>query len=241
MAQPGQGLSLSARGESEFALMQQREHEAMYKKAIEKTLDTFGKRPDSAQAPPKEKNEARSRVQAIRHRLPMVAARDPVMGRRGGACTFTGTVASSSLRAPLSARAADERGASAMFRDGRQLAEMGMGYEAARRFLDGLNRDPTSSRLNNAFNDMMRYGKCHERNAFGKPCPKPTVCPGLGGRGHDWRTCPNCGGMWTNDLKALKHVRRRRAVSDLCLDDEQVTQKEVASGWPMHSARAVVI
>ncbi len=94
MAQPGQGLSLSARGESEFALMQQREHEAMYKQPIEKTLDTLGKRPDSAQAPPKEKNEARSRVQAIRHRLPMVAARDPVMGRRGGACTFTGTVAS---------------------------------------------------------------------------------------------------------------------------------------------------
>ena len=197
-----------------FAEQQRREYDEMYKKAISSvcnSLDTHGHRNRTSTSREKPKKE-KQLIAAAALRLPTVMRRE-AGGRRGGAISFHSV-------APMGTRGGgadrmremeqERRGAGSMFRDGRQLADMGMGHEAARRFLDGLKRDPASARLNRAYRNMMNQGKCHARLSFAHPCPKPELCDECSVRGCEWQSCPRCGGMWTADTRAAQSFSFRR-------------------------------
>ena len=146
----------------------------MYQDAIKTSLETEPK-PDKP-----------GRLAERTVKLPKLPAALQVMGRRDGAGRRGGAVAFDAIApgSPHRASGADrhrqlmqeKRGAGAMFRDGSSLASMGMGYEAARRFLDGLRWDPGSRRLNRAFEEMMGHGKHSSRSLWGRPCPCPVRC-----------------------------------------------------------------
>lgn len=88
--------------------------------------------------------------------------------------------------------------ASRAYKEGAQLAEAGMDFEASRRFLNGLSHAPDSIRLRAAFERTLDRARCSCRPTAGwaRPCPEKRAQEGKPGfvsdyiRGVTWSYCP---------------------------------------------------
>ena len=99
----------------------------------------------------------------------------------------------------------------AFLQEGTKLASMGMDHEACRRFMDGLERNPASLKLQRAFDSHLRRGKCSCRTAFSRPCPRPSPhAKGKKLRGTTWSCCPACGGLWADNPDKLERFTKSR-------------------------------
>ena len=131
--------------------------------------------------------------------------------------------------------AADAPSASKCLAEGTRLAEVGMDFQASRKFIEGLARQPHSPRLEAAFARTLERGKCTCRahQKWAKPCPpaRPLMWQ-LGEesdqriRGVTWSVCGGCGAIWPDKPHKMTRGARKKEGKTVVDEEEDDDEEE---------------
>lgn len=109
------------------------------------------------------------------------------------------------------------------YKAGARLAKVGMDYEAAANFAEGLWHHPESDLLRSAFDHTIARAKCSCRQSWARPCPPPSKWKDRDGhdervRGVTWSCCPACGTCWPDNPRLMFRMRKRKDGTEEIVD-----------------------
>ena len=109
------------------------------------------------------------------------------------------------------------------YKAGARLAKVGMDYEAAANFAEGLWHHPESDLLRSAFDHTIARAKCSCRQSWARPCPPPSKWKDRDGhdervRGVTWSCCAACGTCWPDNPRLMFRMRKRKDGTEEIVD-----------------------